>query len=572
MKKCAILLCLLALFLTACNGQEPTPLAKYFSPAPADAWTAIKSGNNFRIMQLATRPDWVRYELLSNDGEVVFYMETGSPGWFELADGLVQFNIDTGTTGVWSRFYSPEKNALSSRSLRNVTLLACGRIAFVQRESTGWVLILRDIFDAPIFYARFSLGGFIPAADITADVYIHCTGDGRVMLTAPATGEVRTFAIVAPIFFTDTVRIHADGPYFTLQRIAFTAYEIVPEERACSTFTEFETRIRVYDENNSLVQEITGLRQAASPLIPIYHDWMQLSFIDFNFDGYVDMRLFRHLRSESGDGRVWGWLWDSEQGQFVLNASLNAIIPNVVISVDEENETWGFGWSENDGELHTQVHFAYENGHFIEVRREVTQFFRLHESHDKADEFMIHIDVTWRGDGWWPDWLYDASIRVSVYNGQHELVLETCIPEVWGWYFMHGFRFIDFNRDGYLDIALLLSPAIDAHYSVWLWDSVAQQFIFSEALYDFTLYHFYRSSLRSFVMPDGIILIIRRYATSVTELTYQYINGQVVLIMRAQHEFSTEENDIPPGHMRVTVHDYISGTQTVEVSVEVRRW
>ncbi|MCL2620021.1 MAG: hypothetical protein FWD97_03685 [Defluviitaleaceae bacterium] len=160
-------------------------------------------------------------------------------------------------------------------------------------------------------------------------------------------------------------------------------------------FPIFDTIIRIYDEEHRLIQEIAGLRQLTSPFNDIDSNLMQPSFIDLNFDGYLDMRLFSYLHSERYPvwGRHYHWLWDADLGQFVFNQQLTDRITSVRLWIDKEAETWSYGWMEGAGETQVIHHFAYLDGSFAEVRREEHQHRQLNESYDTREGVSILVNA-----------------------------------------------------------------------------------------------------------------------------------------------------------------------------------
>ena len=121
--------------------------------------------------------------------------------------------------------------------------------------------------------------------------------------------------------FVDVLRFYATFDYIELEEI-ITAKRI-HEDMAELIFhriigNEGEVVIRIYDEEGNLVQVIKDVRQNGYRIEPGY-----LEFMDFNFDGFLDMRMF--ITSHGGfqpDSHIY-WLWNPEKMMFEQNEQLS---------------------------------------------------------------------------------------------------------------------------------------------------------------------------------------------------------------------------------------------------------
>ncbi|MCL1992800.1 MAG: hypothetical protein FWG66_07620 [Spirochaetes bacterium] len=261
-------------------------------------------------------------------------------------------------------------------------------------------------------------------------------------------------------------------------------------------FAIYDVSIRIYGEDGNLVQEISGLQQNSSPFNAVIGDELtELSFIDLNFDGYLDLRLFSSLSSERFP--MWGthyhWLWDGDLGVFVFNEQLTEFLQSTVLAIDEESRTWSYGWAENAGRTHFVLHFAYINGRFEEARIEETNFVRIHAAHNAGDELIIHIDshrlFDTRESG-------DPRMNhLRVYNASGELLQEmrnirsnlhetffapAPVPSAAFRFRTIDLHFADYNNDGYLDMALAIATGgsmINSPRMYWLWDASVGEFV-----------------------------------------------------------------------------------------------
>jgi len=188
-----------------------------------------------------------------------------------------------------------------------------------------------------------------------------------------------------------SMRIHPDLPEFTFTRIigdyanTHYVYDIpVP----------VETTIVIKDDSGAIVQTISGLSQSR-PAID-----SDITFDDFNFDDYLDMRLIRwHDTGQSMRAVHYVWLWDAEEFQFILNEQLTEMwTADITAHSDvQQIETWirnidGF----------TSSFYIYLNWEFILVSYDrIFQVWDEHGylSHTKTvrtnvltDEVVIAID------------------------------------------------------------------------------------------------------------------------------------------------------------------------------------
>jgi len=116
-----------------------------------------------------------------------------------------------------------------------------------------------------------------------------------------------------PISFVTTKRLNPNMPVFTFIRIIG---EYLDDHVIYDIPSAVEVTIVIEDDEGNLIQVISGLSQSS---IDYSFENYCLKFDDYNFDGYLDMRL---LRWQEGAGRLFAteyfWLWDTEISQFVL--------------------------------------------------------------------------------------------------------------------------------------------------------------------------------------------------------------------------------------------------------------
>ena len=168
-----------------------------------------------------------------------------------------------------------------------------------------------------------------------------------------------------PRTFVTTKRVHESLPEFTFTRILGDYLD------DCHTYQfplPIDVTIIIENDEGNVVQVISGLSQS--------YDFInsEIIFEDFNFDGYLDMRL---LRWQEGAHQLntanYFWLWDTEKSRYVLNKQLMMIGGVTELRTNPDTlkiETW----------LRVNVYggifsyYEYYNGEYILVSSE----FRKH--------------------------------------------------------------------------------------------------------------------------------------------------------------------------------------------------
>ena len=118
--------------------------------------------------------------------------------------------------------------------------------------------------------------------------------------------------------FVTTKRIGESLPYFTFTRILG---DYLDDSLIYQFPMPVETTIVIEDDEGNVVQVISGLSQ--SGIRELHHYEYDLTFDDYNFDGYLDMRLKRWQDGARGLlANEYFWLWDMDKLQFVLNEQL----------------------------------------------------------------------------------------------------------------------------------------------------------------------------------------------------------------------------------------------------------
>ena len=196
-------------------------------------------------------------------------------------------------------------------------------------------------------------------------------------------GYYNLFAASEPISFVTTQRINPNMPEFTFHRILGAyipdPWLDIPSPR--------EVSIIIKDEHGNVIQSILDLIQNYRHATLSFGE---IEFADFNFDGYLDMRLTRwHDGGESSRMIDYVWLWDIQNSQFVLNDQLTRLdTAGITANQDTRQiETW---IRHSDG--CTTSFYEYNDGEFILVAHERI-FLRWDERGYQSHVELIRTNV-----------------------------------------------------------------------------------------------------------------------------------------------------------------------------------
>ena len=193
----------------------------------------------------------------------------------------------------------------------------------------------------------------------------------------------------SPMIFTTTVRIHEDMPAFTIYRTIGDYTLSWRESRVYDFPSPREVSLRIEDEDGNLIQLLSGLTQS--------NQWNSIEriepvFDDYNFDGYLDMRLHRWQPGAGGlMATEYFWLWDTEKSQFVLNEQLVEIGHAASTIANQETrriEVWHrLGGGEGLAEF-----YEYHGGEFVLVVYE-RHYSWLDSQSDRRYTEITHTNV-----------------------------------------------------------------------------------------------------------------------------------------------------------------------------------
>ena len=171
-----------------------------------------------------------------------------------------------------------------------------------------------------------------------------------------------------PISCVTTMRLNENMPEFTFRRIVG---DYTLEDARWDDWGHREVRIVIEDDAGNLIQEVAGIVQGQGNWFSgLESESFQPQFADFNFDGYLDMYLARHIDpGNAGFVDRYYWLWDAAQGQFILNEQLPWITGVQGVYANQETRQ-----IEVRVRLHAVHHlqhrYEYHDGEFVLVATE----------------------------------------------------------------------------------------------------------------------------------------------------------------------------------------------------------
>ena len=399
------------------------------------------------------------------------------------------------------------------------------------------------------------------------------------------------------LIFTTTARIHPDIPGFTFHRIVGDElpepwYEL-PLPR--------EVNITIEDEDGKTIQTISDLMQSN---VWDSIETKEITFDDFNFDGYLDMRLLRWRDGAGGLlANYYFWLWDAENRQFVLNQKLmdiEAAFINVnydnqqIVAFNREpnpaNYTLTFYEYRPHGEFLRVAHeFNRRKPHYVEITRtnyitgEVTVELHPFEEDIPADNppdeiFMARVEINpdippliMRLDIWEIFGSNELEHRIDITIWHEDGTLVQHIEGLQAWErpltdMPFNLHFEDYNQDGYMDMGLWRSRGGSMrnmpHY-FWLWDTEQGKFVANDFLTDLswggTVQLWEDGTVRSFTRGSS-----QHYGWT----TFEYRPGEgFAAIHSLIHEWVYEWSDGTPAllHLKITEIDHISGIETITI-------
>jgi len=362
--------------------------------------------------------------------------------------------------------------------------------------------------------------------------------------------------------FTSIVRIHPDMPEFTVTRtvndhIYDDGFEFFPQPR--------EVSIIIKDESGALIQEINGLTQSSQSANG------GLSFDDYNFDGYLDMRLMRYQADAGGLlAQEYYWLWDESIMQFVLSEQLMEIGHSAWLTADRELRRIYVGNRRSNG--NSQIEYEYRSGELVVVRRSFIQGFYTESGEILAvsadmrllpgtaqnlNQYEVDIIVETLGDE-----VVVVQEIMGLYSSYNNPRLFSWQPEA------NSYNPLNFDimelTGGQIILHLRFDPGgslmNDPHY-YWIWDSEKRQFsphMELRELSDFGTITF--GSYHS-IDAGNVHSVSRQSEGLYIWRSYDLIDGELVLV---QTKESVMDFDGENWRVMYIITDHVSGTVRTE--------
>jgi hypothetical protein len=183
--------------------ESMTPGVELHDLEAYDFINIIDSGDNFRVIQLSESVMDLRFEILDNFGEIVWYWESWRGGFDFFGDNLLLYSTGAGTYAWWQIYFCPRENILSDE-FSNPFFLKDRLIAlFDFNENSERTVVIRDIFDTEIFYMEFPVSDYVDDLRFTASGIITYLGNDIIEVSHLFFGDdyseaIFSFSIAPP--------------------------------------------------------------------------------------------------------------------------------------------------------------------------------------------------------------------------------------------------------------------------------------------------------------------------------------------------------------------------------------
>jgi len=203
-------------------------------------------------------------------------------------------------------------------------------------------------------------------------------------------GEPLPPNVITPIDLTVTQRINEQMPEFTFRLTGYSEHHYLVNHNRTRFYRELVKNsvesITITDENGNLIQEITDLQTANQATSETMYGF---SFDDWNFDGYLDISLWRFPGGSMLNAPTYFWLWDNSVGQFVRNADLEEFSDFSSLNIISESRRIE-GWTRFGAAGGASRVYEYRDGRFIMVE---SWERNLVQSPYDEDEWVLHTVI-----------------------------------------------------------------------------------------------------------------------------------------------------------------------------------
>jgi len=364
--------------------------------------------------------------------------------------------------------------------------------------------------------------------------------------------------------FVTTIRIHPDMPEFTITRIVG---DYVPYEALADDFfpQPREVRIIIADENGVVIQEINDLTQSSRSVSG------GLSFDDYNFDGYLDMRLLRWQDSAGGLlAHEYFWLWNTSIMQFVMHEQLTAIGHAAWLGTDQENQRIYVGNRYRGG--HALLWYEYSDGWFSVVHRAFTRSFDA----PSGERFVATMSARLLPDILQNVNVYEVDITIEAIGEEREILQEILgigsnykNPPSFSWQpDSNSFNPLNFDivylAGGNIIMSLRLGPGgsmmNDPHY-FWMWDIDSRQFVEHMGLRDLSDFGTVSFGHNNWLDVGHIHSVYRVSHEWYIWSSYDFIDGKLVPLQTRERVMDFDGENWRIKH---TIHDLVNDTTRIE--------
>lgn len=196
--------------------------------------------------------------------------------------------------------------------------------------------------------------------------------------------------IITSIDYTTNKKINENMPEFTFHITGSNVKKYGGSYDRTKYYIMFDENkienISIKDDNGTVVQVLNNL-YTENPASEI--DMYGLLFDDWNFDGYLDIGLWRYRGGSMGNNPHYYWLWDNRLGKFVENADLEEISEYSYISVNGDTRQIEC-YTRYGGYGGIVCYYKYENGIFVLVR---SKEYNIISAPDDEDRKITHVVI-----------------------------------------------------------------------------------------------------------------------------------------------------------------------------------
>jgi|GEM_PF-4795266 len=204
--------------------------------------------------------------------------------------------------------------------------------------------------------------------------------------------------IITPIEYCVWQKIYEDGPMFK-----FTVYgENIKSDGSVFENGEFYfprdmnqmSRIVIECEETNYKQE---LKFEETHINNIFQTTFGFDLDDWNFDGYLDVSLWKHVGGTALNSPHYYWLWDSEINAYIKNDDLEEISDSTYMEIDAEKEKIKASQRRPDG--YYDESYKWMGEEIVLVRTEEVRYTVTFGESEELNEVKGHRVITELIDG-----------------------------------------------------------------------------------------------------------------------------------------------------------------------------